>query len=137
MPSKPEEEIKNTDDFTMHLFTVSTESTIYLASYGDYAPSVRIEVESLLAANRDNFAEGLNAKVITSKGITMAGRPGLEFIAQNSEAWIKSRIFLFGNRIHQIAVATPNGETENARRFLSSFVFTGAVTPPKQSKLVP
>jgi hypothetical protein len=137
MPSKPEEEIKNTDDFTMHLFTFATESTIYLASYGDYAPSVRIDVDSLLAANRDNFAEGLNARVIASKSITMDGRPGLEFTAQNSEAWIKSRIFLFGNRVHQIAVATPNGETENARRFLSSFAFTGVSTPPKQSELGP
>src|SRR5712692_4384335 len=41
MPAKPEEEVKPGDDFTSHLFTVTTPNGIYLAGYGDYAPSIR------------------------------------------------------------------------------------------------
>src|SRR5437867_2544364 len=38
MPGRAEEDVKPADEFTSHLFTVTTDKAIYLASYGDYAP---------------------------------------------------------------------------------------------------
>ena len=135
MPGTPEEDVNSTDDFTMHLFTLTTSDAIYLVGYGDYAPSIRIDVDSELVANRDNFAKRLNARVSESKRITVDGRPGLEFTAESDQAWIRSRVFLFGNRVHQVAVATPTGrrDSDDAKRFLASFAFTGAAVHPKPS----
>ena len=127
MPSKPEEEVKTSDDFSMRLFTLTTPHVIYLASYGDYAPSFHIDVDTELAANRDSFALSLNATVIDSKKITVDGRPGLEFTAQNDTTFVTSRLYLFGNRIQQVSVAVPNGRRDNpdVDRFFASFAFTG------------
>ena len=132
VPAQPQEEIKTSDDFTMHLFTLTTPDDIYLASYGDYAPGARFEVEEQLNASRDSFARDLNARVVESKKIKMNGRPGLEFTAVTDRAAIKSRIYLFGNRIHQIAVAALNGttETDDVKRFFASFAFTNTSSKP-------
>ena len=134
MPGQPTEDVSNTDDFTMHLFTLTVSDAIYLAGYGDYAPSVHIDVDEQLAANRDSFAKRLNVKVLDSRKITVAGRPGLEFTAESDQAWIRSRIFLFGTRVHQIAVATPTGrkDSDDAKRFLASFAFVGVGAANKQ-----
>ena len=133
MPAKPEEEVKPSNDFTMHLFTVATPNAIYLAGYGDYAPTIRLNVDGELAANRDNFAKGLNAKVTDSAKITLGGRPGLEFTAESDQASFKSRVYLLGNRVHQIAVAVFKGkdDTENANRFFASFTFASDDAHPK------
>src|SRR6266851_1235354 len=104
MPGKAEEDVKPADEFTSHLFTVTTDKAIYLASYGDYAPSIRLDVNGLLVANRDNFLKGLNATLTDSKKITMDGHAGLEFTGESDQASFKSRVYLFGNRFHHLAV---------------------------------
>lgn len=128
MPVKPEEQVKTGDELTLHLFIVETRSAIYLVSYGDYAPSSRIDVEAELIANRDGFARSLSATVIDTKKITKDGRQGLEFTAQNDSTFITSRLYMFGNRIHQISIAVPSGRRDNLNidRFLASFAFTTA-----------
>ena len=131
MPDKPQEGTRIGEDFSIHLFTVNAADGIYIASYGDYAPSVHVDVDAELVANRDNFVKGLSAKMTDSQRITIDGRAGLEFSAENDDAVIKSRIFLFGNRVHQIAVAITNGrsDSENVKRFFASFTFTGVQRP--------
>jgi hypothetical protein len=126
MPAKPEEEVQPKDDFTSHLFTVATQNGIYLAGYGDYAPSIRLDVAGELVGNRDKFVKGLSATLTGSKNITLDGHPGLEFTAESDQAFFKSRIYLFGNRVHQIAVAVFKGKNDdqNVERFFSSFAFT-------------
>ena len=129
MPAKPEEQVKNGDDLTLHLFIAETRSAIYFVSYGDYAPSARIDIDAELIANRDSFARSLSATLIDSKKITKDGHQGLEFTAQNDSTFVTSRLYMFGNRIHQISVAVPSGRRDNPNvdRFLASFAFT---SPP-------
>jgi len=126
MPGKPNEEAKPGADFTSHLFTVTTDKAIYLAAYADYAPNITLNVSGELAANRDNFLKALDAKLIDSKEISMDGHTGLEFTGESDQASFKSRVYLFGNRIHQIGVAVFKGkdDTANADRFFGSFSFT-------------
>ncbi len=126
MPAKPEEEVNPKEDFTLHLFTVMTTNAIYLAGYGDYAPSIRLDTAAELAANRDNFLKGVNATLVDSKSITLDGRAGLEFTGESNQASFKSRVYLFGNRVYQIGVAVFKGkdDAENANRFFASFAFT-------------
>src|SRR5207244_12778253 len=104
MPGKPKEEVKPGEDFTSHLFTITTDKAIYLAAYGDYAPTIKLNVGGELVANRDNFLKALDAKLIDSKEISMDGHTGLEFTGESDHASFKSRVYLFGSRIHQIGV---------------------------------
>jgi hypothetical protein len=133
MPAKPEEEVRPGDDFTTHLFSVTTDNALYFVAYGDYAPSVRVNVDEELAANRDRFLNGLNATLTNTKQLTLAGRKGIEFTGENDQASFKSRVFIFGVRFHQIAVAVFKGknDTENSNRFFASFELTKAEGRPK------
>lgn len=133
MPAKPEEEVQPGDDFTTHLFKVMTDNALYTVAYGDYAPSVRFNVDDELVANRDNFLKGLNATLKTTKPITIDGRKGIEFTSENAQAGFKSRVFIFGTRFYQIAVAVLRGEddAEKSNRFFASFEFTRAEARPK------
>jgi hypothetical protein len=128
MPSKPEEKIEPSDEFTFHLFTVTGEKAIYLASYGDYAPSIKLDPDGELLANRDNFLKGVKAKLIESRKIVLDGHPGLEFTGESDQASFKSRVYLFGNRVHQIAVAVFKGQddTDNMNRFFASLTFSSS-----------
>lgn len=135
MPAKPEEQVRAGDDLTLHLFILETRYIIYSVSYGDYAPSVQIDVENELVANRDSFARSLSATVIDSKKITKDGRKGLEFTAQNDTTFISSQLYLFGNRLHQITVLVPSGRrgNPNIERFFASFALSVANGNPSQS----
>lgn len=90
MPTKPEEEIKPGDDFTSHLFSITTDKIIYLAGYGEYAPSIKLSADAELTTNRDKFLKGLNATLLASKQITLDGRPGLEFTGESEQASFKA-----------------------------------------------
>jgi hypothetical protein len=125
MPAKPQEEVKPGEDFTSHLFTVRTEKAIYLVGYGDYAPAIRLNVTAELMANRDNFLKDLGARLIDTKEIKADDRKGLEFTGESDQATFRSRVYLFGNRVHQIGVAIFKGkdDAENANKFFASFTF--------------
>jgi hypothetical protein len=133
MPAKPEEQVQPGDDFTTHLFNVMTDDALYIVAYGDYAPSVRFNVDDELAANRDRFLKGLNANLTGTKQITLDGRKGIEFTGESDQATFKSRVFIFGTRFHQIAVAVFKGkdDAENSKRFFASFKLTQAEAQPK------
>lgn len=125
MPSQPKPvEIKK-EDFVFHMFTL-TDRDIYLVGYGDYAPSIHLEVQSELKANRDNFLRALNAALTGSTSTELEGRPGIEFTGETEDRYFKSRVYCFGNRVYQIAVAFPKGEVDSAKidRFFASFAFT-------------
>ena len=126
MPGMPEEETKTESDYSSHTFIANAKKTIFLVSYGDYAPSIRLDVTGELAANRDNFVKNLSAKLIESKGVAMDSRPGLEFTVESDTLTAKGRVYLFGNRVFMIAAAVLKGntDTENVNRFVSSFAFT-------------
>lgn len=133
MPAKPGEEIKSSDDFTSHLFSITTDKAIYLAGYGEYAPSIKLSADAELTLNRDKFLKGLNANLLASKQITLDGRPGLEFTGESEQASFKSRVYLSGNRVYQVAVAVLSGKTdyENVDRFFASFAFANSESHAK------
>jgi hypothetical protein len=133
MPARPEEETRPGDDLTVHLFSSTTENALYTVAYGDYAPSVRFNVDDELVTNRDNFLKRVDASLKSAKPLTMDGRQGLEFTGENAQASFKSRVFIFGTRFYQIAVAVFRGkdDAENSNRFFASFEFTRAEVRPK------
>ena len=126
MPGKAEEELQRSDDFTLHLYSVSTPAGIYMASYGDYAPRINLDPDGELAANRDNFLKGLNARLIETRNITLNGYKGLEFTGENDTTFFKSRVYINGNRVYQFMTAVDTGKDDsaNVNRFFASFAFT-------------
>jgi hypothetical protein len=64
------------------LFSATTDNALYTVAYGDYAPSVRFNVDDELAANRDNFLKRVDASLKTTKPLTMDGRKGLSLPAK-------------------------------------------------------
>jgi len=134
LPAKPEEDVQPGDTITVHIFSLTTDNALFVAAYGDYAPSVKFNVDDELVANRDKFLTGLNAGLTSSKKITKDGRPGIEFTGESDQASFKSQVYIFGIRFHQIAVAVFKGknDSENSNKFFDSFEFIKNETRPKQ-----
>src|SRR5262249_1086897 len=105
MPAKPEEEIKPGSDLTLHQFSAQTPNAIYMVAYGDYAPTLRLDVAVELTSNRDSFVKGIHATLTNTRNITLNGHQGIEFTAETDQASFKSRVYIFGNRMHQLVVA--------------------------------
>src|SRR6184192_3580004 len=126
MPIRPTEAVETKEQFTIHSFVAATGTTLIIAVYLDYAPSMKMNGAGELAANRDSFLKGVNAQLISSKEIKLDGRAGLEFTGEDERRLYKSRVYIFGNRVHQIAsvILKSDEDTENVDRFFASFAFT-------------
>jgi hypothetical protein len=128
LPGRTEEEVQPGDDFTFHSFGVRTDKGVYIIGYGDYAARIKLDPPRELDANRESFLKGLNARLIASKKVTLDGHDGLEFTGESSQFFLKSRVYLIGNRVYQLSVAIETGkdDTDNVNRFFASFAFTDA-----------
>lgn len=126
LPGEPKEDVQTKDQFTIHLYTINSGKAIFLVGYGEYAPSVRFDPQKELEANRDNFNSGVKATLLTSKTYDLDGHPALEFTSETNQVSLKSRVFVEGNRIIQLAtlVYKGNDESKNVDKFLDSFAFT-------------
>ena len=76
-----------------------------------------------IAANRDNFVKGVEARVTSEHPITLGDSPGIEFTAESEQATFKSRVYVVGQRPYMIIAATLKGleNSANVERFLASF----------------
>lgn len=132
LPAKPEEQASSKEQFSSRLFTLVTKDgttprAIYLAGWGEYAASVRINTQAELEANRDNFIKELpGMKLLGTQKITLDGRPGIEFTGESDRANVVSRVYVVGNRVFQLAVMVFKGmdERTNVNKFFDSFAFT-------------
>ena len=126
MPTMPTEAVESKELFTEHSFVTNTGTTLLIAVYFDYAPSMKMNEVAELVANRDSFLKGVNAQLISSKEIKLDGRAGLEFTGEDERRLYRSRVYIFGNRVHQIAgvILKSDEDTENVDRFFASFAFT-------------
>lgn len=129
VPAQPKElESAPVKDFTAHAFGMVVGDVVYLICYGDYAPSIRLNTDSELAANRDNFLKGLNGTAGSTTKIALDGHAGIEFTGESAEYTFESRVYISGNRVYQVAVGAKKGGPDNAAssaRFLRSFAFIG------------
>jgi hypothetical protein len=127
-PGEPKDDAKTTTDsrigpYTTHLFLQKTDKGLFLAGWVDYAPGVRLDVQGELAANRENFVKGLDARVTSEHAVKLGDSPGVEFVAENADATFKSRVYVVGRRPYMIAAVTFKGldDSANVEKFLASF----------------
>ncbi|HVF23959.1 MAG TPA: hypothetical protein VM941_12810 [Pyrinomonadaceae bacterium] len=127
-PTKPVETITAKPNYTMHSFATTSGRATYVASYTDYE-QIKLGPAAFLAANRDRFNKGLQAKLVSSREITVDGHTGIEFTSENPAANIRSQLFLIGKRMFQTAsvVFKDTDQTREVNRFFSSFKFIKSV----------
>lgn len=72
-------------------------------------------------------------KLTSTKQLTKDGRESIEFTGDSDQVAFKSRVFIFGIRFYQIAVAAFTGkdDNQNSSRFFASFEFPQAEARPK------
>ena len=128
VPAEPKElDSTPVKDFSPHTFGLVVDNATYVICYGDYAPTVRLNPDAELLANRDNFLKGLGGSATSTTKIELDGLKGLEFTGESSEYTFASRVYLSGNRVYQIAVGVKKGadNAANSSRFLRSFAIAG------------
>lgn len=127
-PGEPKDESETRTDskfgaYTTHLFLQKSDKGLFMAGWVDYAPTVKLDVQGELAANRDNFVKGVAAHVTSEHPVKLGDSPGTEFNAESEQATFKSRIYVVGQRPYMIVAATLKGTNDdaNVERFLASF----------------
>lgn len=125
LPGAATERVEKKASYTMHAFIATVGRATYVTSYSDYEPG-KLDAKTALTANRDKFNKNFEATLISSGEITLNGHTGIEFVSETPAHNVKSRIFLVGNRMFQIAtlVYKDVDETRNVDRFFQSFKFT-------------
>jgi|SRR5678815_1024337 len=121
LPSEPNEKVEKRANYITHMYSSTMGKTVYLISYSDYTTIP----EKALEANRDDFNKQMQATLLSSRNVELDGKTGLEFTSEISAANVKSRIFLVGNRLYQIAalVFKDTQDDKNVDRFFESFAF--------------
>ena len=124
-PNQPVETINKKTAYTLHSYTTTAGGATYVATYTDYA-EIKLKDAEFLAANRDRFNKGLQATLVSSREITLDGHTGMEFVSENPAAYIRSQLFLIGNRLFQTAtvVSKDTDQTESVDKFFASFKLT-------------
>ncbi|HEX7296469.1 MAG TPA: hypothetical protein VF251_11985 [Pyrinomonadaceae bacterium] len=131
IPGKAEEQAINQDQYRATLYTLTVKDggsprVIYLAGVGDYAATVKVDPQTELPADRDNFIKGLpGMKLLESHNITLDGRPGIELTGESDQVTVTARFYIKGNRVYQVAALVFKGmdEKENVSKFFESFAF--------------
>lgn len=96
---------------------------VFLLGWVDYDPNFNFTRHSEMEMNRDEFVQGIRAKLINSRTLTIDGYRVLEFTAETVEKIYKSRVYIIGRRPYQIVIGSPRGEDDsvNVNRFFNSF----------------
>ena len=109
--------------YTTHLFVVRGVKSLFLVGWVDYDPKFDFNVSGEMNLNRDNFVNGVKAKLINSKPVTLDGYQAIEFTAETPQTLFKSRVYMVGRRPYQLVSGTPIGTDDsiNVDRFFNSF----------------
>jgi hypothetical protein len=125
MPAKPIEQVTQNEKLTSHSYIAQLDTALYVANYGDYVASMKVDPEEELPAGRDSFNRNLKATLINSRNITLGEVPGIEFTSETPGAMIRSKIFVKDHRTFQIAAVVPKNvdQAKTVQTFLDSFEF--------------
>lgn len=109
----------------LHIATFSTATGAYFASWSDYpAGSITDPAASLLGA-RDGAVKNINGTLVEDAPIQREGLQGRSLTATVAGGTYQAEIFLQGDRMFQLGIASADGSTDfDADRFFSSFKLT-------------
>jgi len=135
MPGTPQQQTKVVDSpagkLHVHLFVVPLDggNTAYMASYIDYDPQLiaAAPADKLLDGARDGQVSSVKGKLASEKRLKLGRHPGRELrITLKQGMFIRSRLYLVGNRLYQCLVVGKKAvvNSADAGRFFGSFKTT-------------
>ena len=109
--------------YTTHLWIARSDKSVFLVGYVDYPATYNFNRESELEANRNNFVNGVKAKLTSTNPYTYGGLPALEFTCETDDRVFRSKVFYIGRRPFQLIMGTGKGIDDSASfdKFMSSF----------------
>ena len=75
MPAKSIEQVSHNEKLTAHSYIAQLDTSLYVASYADYAASLVVKADEELPAGRDSFNQNLKATLLNSRNISLGGVP--------------------------------------------------------------
>jgi hypothetical protein len=132
LPGTPEEKTEPVAGTTMTIYFLVVGARAYAVSFMELPiPDDEPEemVQTRLDDGRDGMLRNVNATLVTSSNITLAGKhPGRDVVGQLSDnrGMVRSKIYLSGKRHYQVLVMGPKSfvESAEATRFLDSLALT-------------
>jgi hypothetical protein len=109
--------------FTSNLYMSRGSGEAYLVGWADYEAGFKFDTQGEIAANRDNFVNGIKAQLVSQRKITLGGNPGLEFTAKKDAMNIQARVYIFGRRPYILVAMSADPAVPNADKFFTSFTF--------------
>lgn len=134
MPEFPEYDVQEVltpvGPLDLHIFSVSSEDSVFMAAYNDYPEFVvsSSDVGKMLDGARDGAVSNVDGTLLSENQIRLQGYPGrelwIEADVDGEEGLARARIFLVGRRMYQILVAGPKRQfpSQDAERCLNSFL---------------
>lgn len=112
--------------YSVNIFQGTDATVTYVIGWVDYEPTMNINIQGELEANRDNFVKGVGATLLQTTPISLKGSPGLLFTAEKDATFYTSRVYVINRRPYQLLVAARKGEDHAAEinRFFNSFEIT-------------
>jgi hypothetical protein len=133
MPGTPTEQTQTQDTdwgpIEVHMFTVEQGDVAYLVGYNVFPAAViqAVSPAQLLDSARDGQVETVKGTLLSEEVITLDANPGrdleIQVEGEDGTSSLRSRLFLVGDRLYQLVVAGPKGQStsSNTIKFLDSF----------------
>jgi hypothetical protein len=104
------------------LYMVGENGNIYMAGSTLYDSTTNMEVERELAANRDNFNQGISAQTTSQQRLKFAGYPALKFKSSSPQANFSALVVLNGTHCYMVVAAYKTAdEPPEVGRFFQSY----------------
>ncbi len=122
-PAKPQEEYKIQRVFVIHTYSARAWKTGYLVITTDLTSKAKDRFDFDVAI--EEVAKHQNATVVSKKEIELGGNKGreVEFEIPEKKGYGLARVYLVGDRLYKLAVATYGSkpDPEDVRKFFDSF----------------
>jgi hypothetical protein len=104
------------------LYMTGENGNIYMAGTTIYDLASMLDVEGELAANRDNFDQGINARVTSQQRLKFGDYPALEFKSSGPQANFSALVVLAGPHCYMVVAAYHTAdEPPEVMRFFRSY----------------
>lgn len=126
-PSQPkvanQDMMTDAGKFELRTYVSDEGQAEFIAAVCNYGQTAAGKDPDTLIANAEKGAvNNLKAHLVSEKNITLGTDKGIEFEADSDTAHVAARIYLAGNVLYQMIVASPlNARPDDTSRFLNSF----------------
>jgi len=130
MPGTPHKERQKAETplgpIEVEIFLVPFFNDSYGVSYNDYPDAITRKefADQVLDGARNGTAKSMKGHVVSETKITLDGHPGRDYLLGTPTGGYRSRIYLIGQRLYQLAVRGPSTSSADAHKFFESFRIT-------------